>query len=97
VLPRLRANNNYQSRGGILLTGLVVSFRGAAGPQGRDRGESRARQRPEARDIVKMKREKKRMERVEGKAAGDYGLYNRSEDRVGRWSACQRHTKRGER
>jgi hypothetical protein len=44
------------------------------GPAGKDRGESGARQRPEARDIAKMKREEKRMERVDGKAAGDYGF-----------------------
>ena len=37
-------------------------------------GESGAHQRPETRDIAKMKREEKRMERVDGKAAGDYGF-----------------------
>jgi len=35
VLPRPRANNSQQSRGGILLTDFVVSFYGAAGLQGR--------------------------------------------------------------
>jgi hypothetical protein len=35
VLPRPQANNSQQSRGGILLTGLVVSLCGAAGPQER--------------------------------------------------------------
>jgi hypothetical protein len=39
VLPRPRANNSQQSRGGILLTGFVVSFCGAAGLQGRVGGK----------------------------------------------------------
>jgi hypothetical protein len=70
VLPRPRANNSQQSREGILLTSFVVSFYGAAGPQG-GIGE---KMEPETRDIAEMKREEKRMERVDGKAAGDYGF-----------------------
>jgi hypothetical protein len=87
--------NSQQSRGGILLTSFVVSFCGAAGLQGRIEGGSGARQRPEARDIAKMKREEKGWRELMEKAAGDERLYNLLEDRAGRWSAPRRHTKRG--
>jgi hypothetical protein len=49
---------------------------------------------PEARDIAEMKREEKRMKRVDGKAAGDYGFITCQ--RIGLANgACRRHTKRG--
>ena len=44
------------------------------GPTGKDRGKSGARRGPGARDIAKMKKEEKRMKRVDGKAAGDYSF-----------------------
>jgi hypothetical protein len=54
VLPRPRANNSQQSRGGILLSWLRrVRPRACRGEYG---GKGGARQRPEARDIAKMKR-----------------------------------------
>jgi hypothetical protein len=42
-----------------------------------------------------MKREEKRMERVDGKAAGDYGFITCQRVLPGRWSARRGHTGRG--
>jgi hypothetical protein len=75
VLPRPRANNSQQSRGGILLTDFVASFYGTAGLQRRIGGESGARQRPEARDIAKMKREEKEWRELMEKRRGTTAIY----------------------
>jgi hypothetical protein len=61
-------------RGGILPTGFVVSFCGAADLQGRVGGGGEARPRPGARDIAKNEEGGERIERDDGKAAGDYGF-----------------------
>jgi hypothetical protein len=76
VLLRPRANNSQQSRGRHSSDGLRRIFLWGRGPAGEGWGESGARPRPGARDIAKMKREEERMERVDGKAAGDHGLYS---------------------
>ena len=44
------------------------------GPAGKNRGESGARQRPEARDIAKMKEEEKGWRELMEKRRGDYGF-----------------------
>jgi hypothetical protein len=70
-LPRWRSAKNE-----VVLRQLVNVLTRLAGElkiTRKDRGESEARQRPEVQDIAKMK-EEKRMERVDGKAAGDYSF-----------------------
>jgi hypothetical protein len=81
---------------GILLTGFVVSFCGAADLQGRiGRGGSGARQRPEARDIAKMKREEKGWRELMEKRRGTNGFIPARGSGWQMGAPPDAHTKRG--
>ena len=78
--PRRHADDDPMGSrvAGILLTGFVVSFCGATGSQGRIWGKVELARGLRHETSLKMEREEKRMERVDGKVAGDYGFIEKA-------------------